>query len=81
MNSLSLIPELNYFKNPYFIACQPNGTCIAGRATLKMLRRKSKTQFVKQERNTQNGIALFNYLKHICAATINANNESFHQNI
>ncbi len=46
-----------------------------------MLRRKSKTQFVKQERNTQNGIALFNYLKHICAATINANNESFHQNI
>jgi hypothetical protein len=26
---------------------------IVGRATLKMLRRKSKTQFVKQERNTQ----------------------------
>jgi hypothetical protein len=30
-----------------------------------MLRRKSKTQFVNQERNTQNAIALFNYLKRI----------------
>jgi hypothetical protein len=28
-----------------------------------MLRRKSKTQFVKQECNTQNEIALLNYLK------------------
>jgi hypothetical protein len=28
-----------------------------------MLRRKGKTQFVKQERNTQNAIALWNYLK------------------
>jgi hypothetical protein len=36
-----------------------------GRATLKMLRRKSKTQFVKQERKTQNPNALLNYLKHI----------------
>jgi hypothetical protein len=27
--------------------------------------RKSKTQFVKQERNTQNAIALLNYLKRI----------------
>ncbi len=36
-----------------------------GRATLAMLRRKSKTQFVNQERNTQNAIALFNYLKRI----------------
>jgi hypothetical protein len=36
---------------------------IVGRATLKMLRRKSKTQFVKQERNTQNTITLLNYLK------------------
>jgi hypothetical protein len=80
MNSLSLIPELKYLKKTYFIACQPN-TCIAGRATLKMLRRKSKTQFVKQECNTQNVIALLNYLKRICAATINAKNASFHQNI
>jgi hypothetical protein len=39
--------------------------CIGGRATLKMLRLKSKTQFVKQERNTQNAITLLNYLKHI----------------
>jgi hypothetical protein len=38
---------------------------IVGCATLKMLRRKSKTQFVKQERNTQNAIALLNYLKRI----------------
>jgi hypothetical protein len=38
---------------------------IVGRATLKKLRRKSKTQFVKQECNTQNAIALLNYLKHI----------------
>jgi hypothetical protein len=36
-----------------------------GRATLKMLRCKSKMQFVKQERNTQNAIALLNYLKRI----------------
>jgi hypothetical protein len=33
---------------------------IVGRATLKMLGRKSKTQFVKQECNTQNAIALLN---------------------
>jgi hypothetical protein len=38
---------------------------IVGRATSKMLRRKSKTQFVKQERNKQNAIALLNYLKRI----------------
>jgi hypothetical protein len=39
--------------------------CIVGRATLKMLRRKSKTQLVKQERNTQNAIAFLNYLMRI----------------
>jgi hypothetical protein len=39
--------------------------CIGGHATLKMLRLKSKTQFVKQERNTHNAITLLNYLKHI----------------
>jgi hypothetical protein len=38
---------------------------IVGRTTLKMLRRKSKTQFIKQERNTQKAIALLNYLKRI----------------
>jgi hypothetical protein len=43
----------------------PYTVSIVGRATLKMLRRKSKTQFVKQERNTQYTIALFNYLKRI----------------
>jgi hypothetical protein len=34
-----------------------------GRATLKMLRRKSKTQFVNQISNTQNATELLNYLK------------------
>jgi hypothetical protein len=34
---------------------------IGGRATLKMLRRKSITQFADQERNPQNAIALLNY--------------------
>jgi hypothetical protein len=29
------------------------------------VRRKSKTQFVNQKRNTQNAIALLNYLKQI----------------
>jgi hypothetical protein len=38
---------------------------IVGRTTLKMLRRKSKTQFVKEERSTQKAIALLNYLKRI----------------
>ncbi len=38
-------------------------TGIVGRATLKMLRRK--TQFVKPERHKQNAIVLFNYLKRI----------------
>ncbi len=35
-------------------------------------------QFVKQDRNTQNVIALFNYLKRFAPATINANSTSFH---
>jgi hypothetical protein len=38
---------------------------IVGRANLKKLHCKSKTQFVKQERNTQEAIALLNYLKRI----------------
>jgi hypothetical protein len=38
---------------------------IVGRATLKILRCKSKTLFLKQERNMQNAIALLNYLKRI----------------
>jgi hypothetical protein len=42
---------------------------IVGRATLKMLRRKIKTQFVKQEHNTQNAIA-FELFKAHCAAKI-----------
>jgi hypothetical protein len=47
------------------LACCCTAVGRGGRATLKMLRRKSKTQFVKQERNTQNAIALLNYLKHM----------------
>jgi hypothetical protein len=38
---------------------------IVGRANFKKLCRKSKTQFVKQEHNTQNAIALLTYLKRI----------------
>jgi hypothetical protein len=38
---------------------------IGGRATLKMLRCKSKRQFVNQECNTQNAIELLTYLKRI----------------
>jgi hypothetical protein len=38
---------------------------IVGHENFKYLRRKSKTQFVKQERTTQNAIALLNYLKRI----------------
>jgi hypothetical protein len=36
-----------------------------GRVTLKILRRKSKTQFANRERHMQNAIALLNYLKGI----------------
>ncbi len=45
-----------------------------------MLRRKSKTQFVKQERKTQNAIALLNYLKRIALQKLrNAKNANFHK--
>jgi hypothetical protein len=45
-----------------------------------MLRRKSKTQFVKQERKTQNAIALLNYLKSIAPQQLrNAKNANFHK--
>ncbi len=53
---------------------------IVGRATLKMLRRKSKTQFVKQERNTQNTIALLNYLKPIAPQQIMLGTQVFTKN-
>jgi hypothetical protein len=53
---------------------------IVGRTTLKMLHRKSKTQFVKQERKTQNAKrnCTFELFTAHCAATINAKNASFH---
>jgi hypothetical protein len=65
------------FSGQYFKTVRP--ISIVGRATIKMLRRKSKIQFVKQERNTQNAIALLNYLKR--NATINAKNASFHKKV
>jgi hypothetical protein len=52
------------FIGRYFIGYFTD-TTIVGRANLKKLRRKSKTQFVKQERSTENSIALLNYLKRI----------------
>jgi hypothetical protein len=51
-----------------------------GRATLKMLCCKSKTQFVKQERDTQKRNPAFELFKAHCAAKINAKNVSFHKN-
>jgi hypothetical protein len=51
---------------------------ISGRATLKILRRKSKTQFIKQERNRKTQSRAFEVFKAHCAATINAKNASFH---
>jgi hypothetical protein len=50
---------------------------IGGHATLKMLCRKSKTQFVKQERNTQNAIALLNYLKGIAPQQLMLRTQDF----
>jgi hypothetical protein len=42
-------------------------TCsMGGRLTFKMLYRKSKMQFVNQECNTQNAMALLNYLRAVC---------------
>jgi hypothetical protein len=48
-----------------------------GHATLKMLRRKSKTHLYKQERNTQNAIALLNYLKRIVRQQLMLRTEVF----
>jgi hypothetical protein len=53
------------YRQEYFLKETGLLNCIVGRATLKMLRRKSKTQFVKQEHNTQNAIAVLNFLKRI----------------
>jgi hypothetical protein len=50
-----------------------------GAQPLKMLRCKNKTQFVKQERNTQNAIALLNYLKHIAPQQLLLSTQVFTQ--
>jgi hypothetical protein len=49
-------------------------------AILKMLRRKSKTQFVKQKRNTQNTIAILNYLKRIAPQQLMVSRQVFTKN-
>jgi hypothetical protein len=54
---------------------------IVGRATLKMLRRKSKPQFVKQECNLQNAIAPLNYLKHIAPQQLMQQTQDFTKKI
>jgi hypothetical protein len=46
-----------------------------------MLRRKSKRQFVKQERNTQNTIALLNYLKRIASQQLMLRTQVFTKKI
>jgi hypothetical protein len=53
---------------------------IVGRATLKMLRRKSKTQLVKQGRNTQNVNALLNLLKLIAMQQLMLRTQVFTKN-
>jgi hypothetical protein len=62
----------------HFSALLP--TTIVGRANLKKLRRKSKTQFVKQERNTQNAIVLLNYLKRIAPQQLTLRTQVFTKN-
>jgi hypothetical protein len=62
---LSYQPESVLHYPPLVVIASYVHIGIVGRATLKMLRHKSKTQFVKQERNTQNTIAFLNYLKPI----------------
>jgi hypothetical protein len=52
-----------------------------GRTTLKMLRSKSKTLFVKEERYTQNAIALLNYLKRIVPQQLMLKTQVFTQKI
>jgi hypothetical protein len=42
-----------------------------------MLRRKRKTQFVKQDCNTQNAIALLNYLKSIAPQQLTLRTQVF----
>jgi hypothetical protein len=54
---------------------------IGGLVTLKMLRRKSKTQFVKQECNTQNAIVLLNYFKLIAPQQLMLRMQVFIKNL
>ncbi len=70
MNENLKLVKLSIFRSRYFsiILEFPWFVLLGGivsRATLKMAGRKSKTQFLKQERNTQNVIALLNYFKRI----------------
>jgi hypothetical protein len=53
---------------------------VVRRAILKMLRRKSKMQFVKQEHDTQNAIALLNYLKRIAPQQLMLTTQVFTKN-
>ncbi len=53
----------------------------SGRATLKMLRRKSKAQFLNQERTIAKRNCAFKQFEMNCAATINVQNASFYQNL
>jgi hypothetical protein len=46
-----------------------------------MLRRKSKMQFVNQERNTQNATALLNYLERIAPQQLMLRTQVFTKNL
>ncbi len=52
-----------------------------GRISLKVLHPESKMQFENQERNTQNTIALLNYLKRIVLQQLMLRTQVFTKNV
>ncbi len=55
--------------------------CKGGRVTSKMLRGKSKTQFENRQRNSQNAVALLNYLMRIAPQQLMLRTQVFTKNI
>ncbi len=77
MFSLLVQGPVVHINTGFFFSSTNYPFTIGGRATLWMLRRKSKTQFVKQERNMQNAIALLNYLEHIAPQPLMLRKQTF----
>jgi hypothetical protein len=59
----------------YLYICICKGRCV----TMKMLRRKNKTQFENRECNMQKRNCSFKLFKVHCATTVNAKNAGFHK--